>query len=169
MPHQKLEWIPNASKRVALSNAAPIPLGPMARERGLDVPAECGFYVYIHRGPGGQPMYVGRTTNPLRRVLAHDARRATLSHWFRRVESIEHIRYPNFHASYWAELRLIDKLCPPFNKQGNPDRIQWYDLPRPRQLRRIHVDIHAARDVTTAYRRNADHLAAIIDALRSAA
>jgi predicted GIY-YIG superfamily endonuclease len=133
----------------------------------ITVPLDPGHYVYIHRDEHGRVLYVGRTSAPLSRLANHQASR-TRSPWFPQVRQIDWELCSNETSAWLQEMRLIEALAPPFNKDG-------VRPPRPRRAARLRDQRRRLSDAAPAsaldlemfkrmFRRSPQHVVDVLDA-----
>jgi DNA-binding XRE family transcriptional regulator len=79
-------------------------------------PYEHPGWLYTAVNADGQPLYIGTTESPKRRILAHRK-----SPWWEFAAGFTFRRYPDGYTAREAERRLIRQLRPPFNRSSNPD------------------------------------------------
>src|SRR5690242_17975581 len=82
--------------------------GSAAKWRNTNRP----HYVYVFWGRNGECLYVGCTVQPAGRISQHATKP-----WWRRVDRIEALVYPDKESGRLAETELIHKHEPLFNVQ----------------------------------------------------
>lgn len=97
--------------------ASRLDLGPT-----ISIPIEPGYYVYVHRGRGGEVLYVGSTSTPSGRMANHIANHRR-TWWWPEVTSIEWERYAERRVMLFREVTLITALRPRANIQNNAEDV----------------------------------------------